>query len=277
MPRTRLRHYYLYNPICEYFIRRQEILAGRRATAIMPVSTSSARAVARDLRIPGEKLHVLPGPVDTRRFRPTPRRALSRPYLLCVSRLVRGKGFPVLFRATRSVVDHFPEIELRVVGDGKERRNLERLVRELGLKRNVTFTGELRGSRLIEQFQGATVFAFASQQEALGIVLLEALACGLPVVATDCGGAVDAVLHGRTGFLVPVGDWRSMAEYILLLLRNPELAGELSRAGRKRAIREFSLDVVTSRLDWIYQDAFGIAAALEHSTPLPPPSEPLAG
>ncbi len=212
-------------------------------------------------------MQVLPGPVDASRFRPGKRVTRPRPYILSVSRLKRGKGYPDLLRAFRLVVDRMPELELRVVGDGEELPRLKRLTRRLGLREHVTFAGELRGADLVEQYRGASLFGLASHQEALGNVVIEALASGLPVVSSDCGGVCDPIVHGVTGLLVPIGDHRALAESMLRILRDPALAARLSTNGRVKAVLDYSLPGVGRQLDSILQASMSVTpAALDRRT-----------
>jgi len=255
-PRTRPHYYLLYNPVTAQLMRRVESSAGSRASAILALSSSAARDVEVELGVPPAKLTVLPAPVDVVEFRPGTPVKVPRRYVLTVARLDRRKDFPTLLRAFRLVVDGVGDIELRVVGAGRERANLEGVVRGLGLDRHVVFMGALPLAQLVPAYQGASLFALASRQEGLGIVFLEAMACGLPVVTTDCGGSRDPIVHGRTGFLAPVGDWCSLADFMLRVLRDDDLARSMGRAGRERAVEEYSFDVVCGALDNVHAAAF---------------------
>jgi len=256
MPRTKLRHYYLYNRLFNHLTGRAEARAARAAAAIMAVSSYSAEHLRRSLGIADGKVHVVSGPVDTTLFRPGESADKVRPYVLCVSRLERGKGLPILLRAFRGILDEMPGIELCIVGDGKERPNLESLSRRLGLGDGVVFAGEHRGRSLAERYRKAAVFVMPSRREALGNVMLEAMASGVPVVSTDCGGSGDLIEPGVTGILVPVDDWKKMAESALRVLRDERLADALARAGRQKVTSEYSSDAVYQRIDDIYARTF---------------------
>jgi teichuronic acid biosynthesis glycosyltransferase TuaC len=258
MPRTKLRHYYFSNPLSNYFLRRQEVLCGAKARTVVVDSYCSAHQVHSELGVPQNKIKVFPAPVDVDKLQPGEPVLEPRRYILSVAQLERRNDFPTLLKAVQTLVNSIEEIELRVVGEGKERSNLERMVRQLGLEEHVVFMGYLPDDELIEEYRGASLFVLASRQEGIGIVFLEAMAYGLPVVATNSGGAADPVVHGQTGFLVPVGDWSTLAQYMLQVLKNPRLAQRLGNAGRKKAVNEYSFDVISHQLDSIYAEVFSV-------------------
>ena len=117
------------------------------------------------------------------------------------------------------------------------------------------------GPTMGDQPLQASLFTLASRHETFGIVFLEAMAHRLPIVATDSGGPADLIAHGETGFLSPVGDWRSLSECMLRVLEDPVLARRLGSAGRKKAVEEFSFEAVFQQLDGIFAEAFGLHPA----------------
>ncbi len=258
MPRTKLRHYYLYNRLFNRLLWRQEVQAGSAAELVLTVSAYSARSVRQELGIDENKVRVLPGPVDTERFRPGEAVSHPRRYILTVSRLQRGKGLTTLLRAFRRLGHGAPNVDLRIIGAGPEEKRLKGLARRLGIEGRVSFLGTREGGDLVAEYQGASLFALASRREALGIVLLEAMACGVPVVSTHCGGAADSILDGRTGILVPVGDDSGLAAAMMKVLDDAELARSLARAGRERVESDFSQGAVWQRLDRIYREVFAM-------------------
>lgn len=239
LPRTRLRHYVLYNPLTLWAARRLESRCARSARSILGISSYTVEHVRRDFDVSAEKLRVVPVPVDPDLFTPGKPRSRPRPYILSVARLERRKDFPTLLRAFREV-RRSRDVELRIVGSGPVREQLERLAEELGLGEDVRFLGHVSLRALREEYAGASLFALASRQEGLGIVFLEAMASGLPVVTTDSGGSADPVVSGETGFLVQVGNYRALAAAMIEVLTDPSAAGRMGRAGRERVERRFS-------------------------------------
>jgi len=267
MPRTKLRHHYLYNRLSLELTRRQEVRAGRAASLIMPVSSFTSRLLQRELGLAASAMRVLPGPVDTDCFTPGEAAIEPRPYILTVSRLQRGKGMSTVLAAFRRIVERMPVLELRIVGDGPERVNLERVARRWKLTGSVNFVGERTDAALIREYRGATIFLLASDYEALGNVVVEAMACGLPVVSSDCGGPADPIAHGRTGLLVPVRDARALADAALRVLRDPGLARRLGDAARREAVSRYGTESIARELDRAYREVF-------HITTSPSPTAP---
>jgi glycosyltransferase involved in cell wall biosynthesis len=156
----------------------------------------------------------------------------DKPVIVSVGRLARQKNFPLLLKAF-GIVRRRLDARLIIAGEGPERTHLERLVRELGLE-DVSLPGYSANPwRLMAR---ADVFALPSEEEAFGLVLVEAMACGLPIVATDAiGGGPQGVLeNGRYGILVPSDDVEALAEAILKVLSSKDLRDQLALAGKRR-------------------------------------------
>jgi phosphatidyl-myo-inositol dimannoside synthase len=199
-------------------------------------------------------------PVDTERFRP-PQAAAQRSAARCiaVARLIPQKGLCTLLRAWRIVIDRAARShlapELTIVGDGPQRGLLERTVEELELSKSTRIIGALPRTGVIAQLQQAGVFALPVRTrwaglnpEGLGLAALEAAACGLPVIVGHSGGAPETVREADTGFLIPSGDHRLLAERLSLLLENPSLAQQMGSRGRHYVSAHFSMDSARARL-----------------------------
>jgi glycosyltransferase involved in cell wall biosynthesis len=170
-----------------------------------------------------------------------------------VAALERRKGHDVLFRALARLAEGGGlRFRCLVCGDGSERASLERLARELGIARSVGFLGEQR--QVADVLAALDVFVLPSRHEGLGVAILEAMAMGLPVVASAVGGIPEAVASGRTGILVPAEDPDALAAAIFALGRDPEHARRMGSAGRERVIAEFSIEAMTSRYERLYEE-----------------------
>ncbi len=173
------------------------------------------------------------------------------PTIVCVARLRREKGHRLLVRAFARVVAAVPTARLVLVGDGPERQGILSLVDALGLTANV----QLQGTKddVWPALADADVFALASRYETMGLVLVEAMAAGLPVAATSGGGIPELVRDGREGLLVVSEDERAFAEALLELLTAPEERREaMSAAGRARA-EGFRVEATTARYYDLYE------------------------
>ncbi|MFA5854319.1 MAG: glycosyltransferase family 4 protein [Patescibacteria group bacterium] len=154
-----------------------------------------------------------------------------------ISRFSREKNVSLALRAFALVVKELPDAQLEIFGDGPERAMLVRLADELTLSDKTTFHGH------VEQVRGAgrfNVLTVPSAKESFGMAALEAMADGLPVVATRVGGLPEVVVHGKTGLLVPPEDPRAMADALLTLLRDTMRTKQLGEAGRERATQLFT-------------------------------------
>jgi sugar transferase (PEP-CTERM/EpsH1 system associated) len=243
------------------------VLMNRLATClsscIVPVSEDAAQ-VARDVeRVPRGKLLVIRNGIDLARFPAACRpRAATACRAIHVARLHPVKDQATLLRATRRVVDAEPGFRLDVVGDGPAGKDVQALADELGLSGHVRFLG-FRDD-VADLLAEADFFVLSSVTEGISLTLLEAMATGLPVVATDVGGNREVVAHGRTGLLVPARSPEPLAEAILRLVRNPETTRQMGAAARRRVEQEFDLRRVVARYEQLY-----LALLRQHAGRLP--------
>jgi glycosyltransferase involved in cell wall biosynthesis len=209
----------------------------------------------------GERVHLVPHGVDLNRFRATPPpRGTGPPALLAVGRLVAKKGFDVLIEAAARIERPF---RLRIVGEGTERGALERLISSTGLERRVELCGPRTHAELPAEYAAADVVMAPSVVDASGDrdglpnVVLEAMACARPIVASELPGIAAAVVLGESGLLVPPGDPGALAAAIEMLLDAPELRRRLGTGARARAERDFDLGSCTQRLRHVVEQAYG--------------------
>lgn len=232
-------------------VHRLRVWAMRQADVLAVVSEGlRERALAQG--IPAERVVVAPMGVDTGCFRPP--QAAARRDLLFVGRMVEGKGVETLLAVFARLASERPALMLRLVGDGPARAALERQVTEAGLESRVVFSGALPAPLVAEAMQEAALLVMPSQQEGLGLVAAEALACACPVVASDIAGIRDVVLDGRTGLLAPPGDETAFAAAIAAQLDDPARAAALADAGRAHVEACFSWPAVARRYRGLYGD-----------------------
>jgi glycosyltransferase involved in cell wall biosynthesis len=201
--------------------RRMILWAARRAAALVTVSSALKAALAQ-LGVDASKISVMRNGVDTRLFRPVDRASqrarlgLTGIVLLMVGNLVALKAHDVVLRALRD----FPEGYLLIIGAGREERNLKEMARELGLQGRVRFLGTMPQEQLVEYYGAADALVLASRREGWPNVLLEAMACGTPVVSTQVGGTQEIVTAPEAGVLVSEGSARGLVEGLRRLFRN---------------------------------------------------------
>jgi phosphatidylinositol alpha-1,6-mannosyltransferase len=180
----------------------------------------------------------------------------DRPVIVCVSRLMARKGQDELIRALPKIHQTAPNASLIIVGDGPYRKDLERLVKKLGLESFVHLTGKVSQTELSKWYAAGDIFAMPCRTrmggwdvEGLGIVFLEGSATGLPVIVGDSGGAVDAVIDSETGYLVDGTNTAEIADRIAYLFANPDVAKKMGEAGRNWVTQEWTWDQNFKKLD----------------------------
>ena len=179
---------------------------------------------------------------------------LGRTVISSAGQLWPVKGADVLIRAAALVCKQVPETNFLITGFSANQygRELQELARSLGLEKNVRLPGRLTG--ILSVLKACDVFALTSRSEGLSNGLLEAMACGLPCVATNVGGNPEVIEDGKSGLLVPSEDHEAIAARILELLRNPAKARALGASGNERVATHFSVDAMASRMANLYQN-----------------------
>jgi glycosyltransferase involved in cell wall biosynthesis len=219
-----------------------KILAQRAAAAACVVVCNTD--VARDIRALGTRIHLLPHGVDLQRFTPRATESNGKLRLLAVGRLVEKKGFHFLLAALAGLKLQFT---LTIVGEGPERERLRQLVILNNLENRVVFRGPLTHSELPEIYAGSDVVVVPSirdrsgDRDGLPNVVLEAMACGRAVVASDVGAIATAIVDDENGLLVPPGDPVALGQALKLLAGNKDLRTRLGRSGRIRAERDYEV------------------------------------
>jgi glycosyltransferase involved in cell wall biosynthesis len=172
--------------------------------------------------------------LDHGRYRDLGLARFPDPVIVHLGRLRKYKSVEVALRAMRRVRDRLPSAKLVVVGDGPHRPALEREAARLGLGDAVEFRGHLPAAELVEFLNRSHLLVNPSPKEGWGLTVVEAGACGVPVVASDRPGLRDSVRHGETGLLVPYGDDGAFAEAAIRILEDRELWRRLSRGAMER-------------------------------------------
>lgn len=216
-------------------------LVSRWVDRVVAVSDDAARMCCTDDRLRPEKVTRIWNGIDVARFgyRGSAPNQATNPLAISVARLSPEKDFPTLLRAVARAVREVPEFKLKIVGDGQERPALEQLSRELCLSEHVQFLGERND--IPHLLAAAGFFVSSSLTEGVSLTLLEAMAVGLPVLATAVGGNPEVVADGVTGHLVPAGDPNALAEGIVQMCRQAGAWSDLGRCGRQRVEEHFDI------------------------------------
>ena len=202
-----------------------------------------------------KKIHVIHCGVDVTAFTPSSSRNGKRPFqTLCVASLEKVKGHKYLVEACQLLRDKGLEFVCHFVGDGRLRHKVEAQIERARLKDHIRVHGSRPRPMVIQIMSEADVAVIAStpircgQCEGIPVTLMEAMASGLPVVATAITGIPELVDSGRNGFLVPPGDPMALAEALQTLARDRELRDRMGKAGRDKVVREFDLQKNAQRL-----------------------------
>lgn len=185
---------------------------------------------------PDQKIEVIYNGVDTDQFRPADN--LEAKFLfqiVCVSRLTKRKGINYLLEAFGILLKNHPDISLNIVGEGDAKKELMEQAGNSGISEKVNFAGLIKHDSLPEVYQSADIFALPSLNEGMSNTMLEALASGLPIAATNTGGTRELVNEGINGFIIKMKNSEDIALKLEKLITNPELRKKMSAASRKKA------------------------------------------
>lgn len=224
-----------------------------RCSSVLTVVSHSMVDRALSLGAKPGQLQTFSMGVDTRTlFTPDPAIYRVDNELLFVGRLVEKKGCTYLLGAMPEILRRHPDTRLRIVGSGPEKDALKHQADHLGIAHAVTFHGAVNNAEIPDLYRRATVFVAPSivtaqgDQEGLGLVLVEALACGCPAVASDLPAIRDVIIHEDTGWRVPQKSPEAIASAVVKLLSEPGLRRQLAVNGRKHVIRNFDWVEVSS-------------------------------
>jgi N-acetyl-alpha-D-glucosaminyl L-malate synthase BshA len=238
-----------YKPITEFSIQRSD--------ALTAVSEYLRRETVEHFDVPADLITVVPNFVDLAAYRrdlqPCHRSKLSEPgekIVMHISNFRPVKRVEDVVRVFAGLASRVPS-RLVLVGDGPDRGRSQQLADELGVTDRVIFLGKQES--VAELLACADLFLLTSSSESFGLVALEAMACGVPVVATRVGGVPEVVPHGQAGWLAEIGDVKAMVEYSVEALSNDALWKSASVAARAAA-EQFSADQVVPRYEAVYEE-----------------------
>ena len=190
--------------------------------------------------------------VDTRQFSPS-RNESSQPTILFAGSISEAKGLRYLLEAMPEVIHRIPNVSLTIVGQGSEQKTFKDLARKLEIEKHVRFEGFVEHIRIAGCFQKCTVFCLPTLREAYGMVLLEAMSCGKPVVATNVGGIPEIVEDGRSGILVRPMNSQELAAALIDILSSDELRLKMGKHNRELCETKFNWRKVVDTIENTYK------------------------
>lgn len=262
------RKVYGYSPFRVATSYLRERVLWQSADRIAAVSSSVVSDLVEKYGVDRSKIRLVYNGTDPSLFKPegypdVPERPFlqGKKVVLYVGHFGLRKGLPILIEAMSQVVKEVSDAVLLCIGGvpswlpkGEYLEYLTRLASKNGLDGKIMFMGSLPQGELPAYYSLSKVFVLPSYYEAFPKVIIEAMACGKPVISSRMGGTSDSVEDGVNGFLVSFGSTRGIADAIITLLQDEALSRRMGRVGRERVVREFSWDAVAGRLDSVYSE-----------------------
>lgn len=250
--------FFLTNFINDWLQKKILAKQNHKTDLIIAVSSSVKKFLLNQNSDLGQKIKLIPNAIDEDRLSKISRKQSTKsvhraPVIGNIGNLNVQKGHIYLIEAMKKVRDAFPLATLEIIGDGEEKDILEDQIKKLNLGKNVTLFGYRHD---IDKFtQGWDVFVSSSIAETFGIVILEAMQAGVPIVATKVGGVPDIITHQKNGILVESKNAEAIAEGIIQVLKHPPLAAKLRREAYNR-VRDFSWKIVINEIEQEYLALF---------------------
>ena len=224
------RFSFLYNfltPLIRYVWKKSAaVVSNSKGLKELALQTNSKQA-----------MEIIYNGIDIDHFCPKPEARPAGKFIITTgaSRVTVRKGISYLIEAMVKVGSHYPETCLKIMGDGDDKENMEALAKELKMDKNIEFLGRIPREETAPYYQEASVFVLPSLNEGMSNAMLEALASGLPLIATDTGGSQELIKDRENGFIVKMKDSEDIAEKLEKLINNPTLVKSMGEASRKIA------------------------------------------
>ena len=225
-------------------------IANQFTNTVVGVSEDATKLCQEQNRSNAGKMRCIWNGIDLERFRfqgPT-----DQLTAISVGRLSPEKDYSTLLRATRRVIEQYPQFRLKLIGDGQQRPMLEALAKELGIESQVTFLGER--TDVHEQLAKAGFFVSSSTTEGISLTLLEAMAVGLPIVTTAVGGSPEIVVPDVTGILVPPSRPDELAAVMIAMIEERALWPDMAKTARERVEEHFNIRTMISQYESLYEE-----------------------
>jgi glycosyltransferase involved in cell wall biosynthesis len=235
----------------------QSYVVSRASVVVVP--SKYLQSIVSQWGIAGEKIQVVhsalyPLPVDGRREVLRAQLEYTYPTLVSAARLVPWKGFRVLIDTVHSLRERFPDISLIIIGEGEERKKLEKQVASLGLSEQVRFTSRISKEALGASLKAADVFVLNTAYEGLSHQLIEVMDLGVPIVTTKSGGNPELITDGVNGYLVDFNDQEQLQEAIIRVISHPESRERMTQSARLRS-KDFQKNSVVQRMAHVLKTA----------------------
>lgn len=234
-----------------------------KADRIIAVSNELRKDIISQYNIKPKNVVVIPNGIDTDKFRPLNPSLIrqnlnigeNEKIILFVGSISKNKGIHILIMAFYLLLEYSKDIKLVIVGEGPYIGKIKTMVAHLGIGNKVAFTGRIPNTDLSHYYNLADIVVVPSiGVEGFPIVVIEAMACGKPVIASNIGGIPTSIEHLKTGVLVKPGDYKELFNWMLKLLEDEELADHLGSNARKRVVERFSIDKMVEDTIKVYKE-----------------------
>jgi glycosyltransferase involved in cell wall biosynthesis len=225
----------------------------KMADRIITVCSQSEEEALR-VKLPASTVIKIPNGVDTNTFVPSSFVKNSKNKITFIGRLDKMKGAHILIEAFKKLKDDGSAVNLDIIGDGPEIDRLKQMTENFNINDSVIFRGEIKD--VVKCLHESMIFVLPSFSEGLSNVVLEAMSCGLPVVATRAGGTTDIIEDGVNGILVEAGNVSQLSEALKQLIENKDLAEKLGIEARKTVVKNFSIEYVSDSYLSLYRQLY---------------------
>ena len=222
--------------------------------------TTVSKSVAKELKEYGvnqKDIEVVYNGVDEKFFHPKKNNSnQEKKYIMYAGRIDREKGLFDLLKSAKTICKFRSDVAFIVAGNGRDLNKLNRKIKKSGIQEKFVLIGQAEKETLLKLYQNATLFVLPSYHEGLPTVLLEAMSCGLPIIATDVRGNNDLVTNGKNGIIIPSRSPDKMAEAISMLLEDKKLRTKLGKNARTTIEEKYTWNVISNRILGYYQKLY---------------------
>jgi len=233
-----------------------------KANKIITVSYQLCNDVKRQYNISEEKLITIPNGIDINKFKPINvddlreklKLDLNEKIILSLGKIVKQKGYHLLLKILPDILRNY-NVKLVIVGAGSYLSDLKKMAIKLGIKDRVIFTGKISDNDLLKYYNLADIFAFPTlRMEGLPLVVMEAMACKVPVVASRIGGIPTVIENEKDGLLIRPNDLEDLKDKILMLLEDEKFAKKIGKNARNKIVKKFSVDKMVDDTIKVYEE-----------------------
>jgi glycosyltransferase involved in cell wall biosynthesis len=221
------------------------------------VVTTVSKSVTKELRefyLDSKTINVVENGVDEKFFYPKKEKSEKKiKYGMFAGRIDREKGLFDLVECGKYIFKEKPDFYFIIAGKGRDLNKLKNKTKKAGFQEKFIFLGQVDKENLVKLYQDATLFIFPSYHEGLPSVVLEAMSCGLPIIATDVRGNRDLIYHKENGIIIPAGEPKKMAEAINMLLEDEKLREYLGKNARNTIIKKYTWDIAANKMLKCYE------------------------